>query len=121
MPSPAGRMKPFQLDHDLTTTATVYCCPGIAGIVRKITYFEPVVTTAGSVAISKNATSLLSTASINNATSTYTTPTELTLATVPETLTIKTTDYLKIVFTITTGGSYAGAACTIWIEPSADW
>lgn len=49
MPSPAGRMKPFQVDHVLTTTKTIYACPGIAGIVRKITYFNPVVTTAGSV------------------------------------------------------------------------
>lgn len=121
MPSPAGQMKPIQLDHTITTTGTIYACPGIAGIVRKIVYFNPVVTTAGSVAISKNTTSLLSTATINNATATYTTPTELTLATTPETLLLKATDYLKAIFTITTGGSYAGGTVTVWIEPIDNW
>lgn len=120
MPTPAGNWKPFFLVHDVATTATVYVCPGIAGIVRQVTFFEPVIASTGTLALSKSGSpTLTSAATIDLNAAAGTTPANQTLATSEATLTLAATDYLKAIFTISSGGSYAGGCVTVWIEPFA--
>jgi hypothetical protein len=120
MPSPSGNWKPFHLDHVVATTNTVYACPGIAGIIRQITFFAPVIASTGTLALSKNTLNILTATNIDLNAATGTTPAAQTLAASTAPLTITATDYLKAVWTISSAGSYAGGACTVWIEPF-DW
>lgn len=120
MPTPSGNWKPITITHASTSTATLYACPGIAGIVRQITFFEPVVAANGNLAITKNAAPTLTTAaSVDLNAPTGTTPANQTLAASEASLTLAATDYIKAVFTISSAGSYAGATVTVWIEPFA--
>ena len=117
MPSPTGNWKPFHLDHTVATTNTVYCCPGIAGIVRQVTTFAPVVASTGTLAVSKGTQNLLAAATVDLNAAASTTPANQTLATSTAPLTITATDYLKAIWTISSAGSYAGGACTVYVEP----
>jgi len=120
MPTPKGNWKPFHLDHVVATTNTVYACPGIAGTIRQVTCMAPVIAATGTLAVTKNTLNVLAAATVDLNAAAITTPANQTLATSEAPLTITATDYLKAVWTISSAGSYAGGACTVWIEPF-DW